>query len=61
MLTSATRIRLSAMMFLQFFVWGTWYATMGVYLAKIGFSGSSNGAAYSTINIGAIVSPLLVG
>ena len=49
------------MMFLQFFVWGTWYATMGAYLDKIGFSGVSNGAAYSTISWGAIISPLFVG
>lgn len=55
------RIQLSIMMFLQFFVWGCWYATMGAYLAKIGFSGVENGAAYSTVNIGAIISPFIIG
>lgn len=49
------------MMFLQFFIWGTWYATMGAYLAEIGFSGLENGAAYSTVNFGAILSPFIVG
>ena len=49
------------MMFLQFFVWGTWYVTMGTYLLKIGFSGLEVGAAYSTVNWGAILSPFLVG
>lgn len=55
------RLQLSTMMFLQFFVWGTWYVTMGTYLFKVGFSGIEIGAAYSTINWGAIVSPFFVG
>ena len=55
------RIQLSTMMFLQFFVWGTWYVTMGTYLLKIGFTGLDVGAAYSTINWGAIVSPFIIG
>lgn len=55
------RLQLSTMMFLQFFVWGTWYVTMGTYLFEIGFSGIEIGAAYSTINWGAIVSPFFVG
>ena len=55
------KLRLSTMMFLQFFVWGTWYVTMGTYLLEIGFSGLDVGAAYSTINWGAIVSPFIVG
>lgn len=55
------RLQLSTMMFLQFFVWGTWYVTMGTYLFKVGFTGIEIGAAYSTINWGAIVSPFFVG
>ncbi len=53
--------RLSAMMFLQFFVWGAWFVTLGTYLATIGFSGADIGFAYLTNNIGAIVAPLFVG
>jgi nucleoside transporter len=49
------------MMFFQFFVWGIWYVTMGSYLLKIGFDGVSVGAAYSTVNWGAIISPFFVG
>ena len=55
------RIRLSIMMFLQFFVWGTWYATLGTYLGKIGFDGSEIGNIFSTVNLGAIIAPLFVG
>ena len=55
------RIQLSVMMFLQFFVWGSWYVTMGTYLGEIGFSGADIGSAYSTIALGAIIAPLFVG
>lgn len=55
------RMRLSLMMFLQFFVWGAWYVTMGTYLGEIGFSGTDIGEAYATMSLGAIVSPFLVG
>lgn len=53
--------RLSAMMFLQFFVWGAWFVTLGTYLAGLGFDGSDIGFAYLTNNIGAIVAPFFVG
>ncbi len=49
------------MMFLQFFVWGAWFVTLGTYLAGIGFSGSDIGLAYLTNNIGAMVAPFFVG
>ena len=49
------------MMFLQFFVWGTWYVTLGTYLGAIGFDGSEIGGMYSTVSLGAIIAPLFVG
>ncbi|MCL4116862.1 UNVERIFIED_CONTAM: hypothetical protein GTU68_041355 [Idotea baltica] len=49
------------MMFLQFFIWGTWYVTMSSYLLDIGFDGINVGAAYSTVNWGAIVAPFVIG
>ena len=55
------RIRLWIMMFLEFFVWGTWYVTMGTYLTEIGFPGGDVGSAYSTTSIAAIISPFFVG
>lgn len=56
-----TRIQLLVMMFLQFFVWGTWYATLGTYLGALKFDGSEIGNMFSTVNLGAIIAPLFVG
>ncbi len=61
-LSPSVRGRLSAMMFLQFFVWGAWFVTMGTYLLQgLRFSGVQTAQAYSTMPWGAIVAPFLVG
>jgi nucleoside transporter len=57
----AIRSQLSIMMFLQFFIWGSWNVTMGTYLLNIGFDAISVGASYSTMNWGAIFAPVIVG
>ncbi|MEM7001534.1 MAG: nucleoside permease [Pseudomonadota bacterium] len=53
--------RLSTLMFLQFFVWGAWFVTLGTYLSGLGFSGTDIGSIYLTNNLGAIIAPFAVG
>jgi len=52
--------RLMAMMFLEFFIWGAWYVTVGNYMAKIGMSDVIYWA-YTVSPIGAIISPFFLG
>ncbi len=59
---SAIRFRLCTMMFLNFFIWGAWYVTMGTYLKSIkGVSDVQVGIAYGTQSLGAIIAPFFVG
>jgi nucleoside transporter len=57
------RVQLSVMMFLNFFVWGIWFVTMGTYLTKgnIAATGAQTGLAYGTQCLGAIIAPFIVG
>ena len=50
------------MMFLEFFVWGGWYVTMGTYLTQtFRASGVDLALAYETQSIGALIAPFIVG
>src|SRR5690625_447287 len=56
------RTRLSGMMFLEFFVWGAWFVTLGTFLgSNLGASGAQIGMAFSTQSWGAIIAPFIVG
>jgi len=54
--------RLSLMMFLQFFIWGGWFVTMGTYLLNnLSASDGDVSMAYSTQSWGAIIAPFIIG
>lgn len=50
------------MMFLEFFIWGGWFVTMGTFLSQsFNASGSQLANAYETQSIGAIIAPFIIG
>ena len=61
-MNSKTKLQLSSMMFLEFFIWGGWFVTMGTFLSQsFSASGSQLAQAYETQSIGAIIAPFIIG
>ena len=61
-MNSKTKLQLSSMMFLEFFIWGGWFVTMGTFLSQsFNASGSQLATAYETQSIGAIIAPFIIG
>ncbi|MFN4008195.1 MAG: nucleoside permease [Chitinophagaceae bacterium] len=58
----SVRLQLSAMMFLNFLIWGFWFVTMGTYLSKsLSAKDTEIGLAYGTQAWGAIIAPFIIG
>ena len=56
------RIKLSTMMFLEFFIWGSWFVTLGTFLgSNLKASGAETGSVFSTQSWGAIIAPFIIG
>ncbi len=56
------KIQLSAMMFLELFVWGCWFITLGTFLGNnLGATDLEIGQAFSTQSWGAIIAPFIIG
>lgn len=61
-MNSSIKFKLSLMMFLEFFVWGAWYVTLGTFLGhNLDATGAQLAAAFSTQSFGAIIAPFIIG
>jgi nucleoside transporter len=59
---NSTRFQLMAMMFLLYFIWGSWYGQMSKYLfTALGATGAQVGNAYAAFSIAQIIAPFFVG
>lgn len=59
---STTKFQLSLMMFLEFFIWGGWFVTLGTFMGNnLSAEGGEIAAAFSTQSWGAIIAPFIIG
>lgn len=58
----AIKFQLSFMMFLQFFIWGAWFVTLGTFLgSNLDADGLEIANVFSTQSWGAIIAPIIMG
>ena len=61
-MNTTIRLKLSIMMFLEFFIWGAWFVTLGTFLGNnLHASGSETASIFSTQSWGAIIAPFIIG
>ncbi|KAA0991415.1 MFS transporter [Dyadobacter aurulentus] len=59
---NSTRFQLMAMMFLLYFIWGSWYGQMSKYMfTTLNATGGQVGNAYAAFSIAQIIAPFFVG
>ena len=59
---TTVRAQLSLMMFLEFFIWGGWFVTLGSFLGNnLSATGAESAMAFSTQSWGAIIAPFIIG
>ncbi|UIR56885.1 nucleoside permease [Sphingobacterium sp. SRCM116780] len=61
-MSTSIRFKLSFMMFLEFFIWGAWFVTLGTYLTKnLQAQPLEIANVFSTQSLGAIIAPFIIG
>ena len=61
-MNKSIQTQLSFMMFLQFFIWGAWFVTLGTFLgSNMSATGGQIAQAFSTQSWGAIIAPFIIG
>jgi nucleoside transporter len=61
-MNKSIQFKLSLMMFLEFFIWGGWFVTLGTFLgSNLQANGAETGMAFSTQSWGAIIAPFVIG
>ncbi len=61
-MTKLVRFQLSLMMFLEFFIWGGWFVTLGTFLGyNLEATDVQISTAFSTQSWGAIIAPFIIG
>ncbi|MCI0921301.1 MFS transporter [Sphingobacterium rhinopitheci] len=61
-MTTIIKTKLSFMMFLEFFIWGAWFVTLGTFLTQnLKADDFEIANVFSTQSLGAIIAPFIVG